>query len=106
MKKLEVANVNSKLLLTVNSEIFSSSSAIVIVSRDDYEAFLRDLEEDPELRSNVNLYKVSKKKTASTQDMAMADDEMDDDAPEVPIEELLEDLTLDASDIEDDVDMI
>ena len=25
----------------------------------DYELFLRDLEEDPELRANVNLYKVS-----------------------------------------------
>ena len=31
----------------------------------DYELFLRDLEEDPELRANVNLYKVSNNKNLS-----------------------------------------
>jgi len=30
---------------------------------EDYEIFLRDLEEDPELRSGINLYKASDVKT-------------------------------------------
>ncbi|CAG8574926.1 5459_t:CDS:2 [Acaulospora colombiana] len=59
----------------------------------DYETFLQDLEEDPELRQNVNLYKST---VSMDVDMATEEDaEEEEGFPEVGIEELLEDLTLD-----------
>ncbi|RHZ80548.1 hypothetical protein Glove_134g185 [Diversispora epigaea] len=70
----------------------------------DYEMFLQDLEEDPELRQNINLYKTSTTTTTITtttttitttsMDIDNVTEENDDDFPEVGIEELLEDLTL------------
>lgn len=66
----------------------------------DFETFLRDLEEDPELRQGVNLYKdadhVVRKppRTEATGDMVDSDEE-GEDAPEVPLEELMEDLHID-----------
>lgn len=51
--------------------------------------FLRDLEEDPEFRSNINLYKATDKPKME-----------EEEELEIPIEELLEDMTLD-----DDVEM-
>lgn len=54
---------------------------------DEYEAFLRDLELNPELRFKMNLYANEdyRSEMAST---------VGDDIPTVPIEELIEDLTL------------
>jgi len=54
---------------------------------DEYEAFLRDLELDPEMRFKMDLYKNEdyRSEMAST---------VGDDIPTVPIDELLEDLTL------------
>ncbi|KAI9139720.1 NMD3 family-domain-containing protein [Paraphysoderma sedebokerense] len=67
----------------------------------DYEAFLRDLEEDTELRSSVNLYKNTEvlkrqeeQRLAGMQQGAMDQDDEDQDFPEVSLEELLDDLTL------------
>jgi len=63
---------------------------------DEYEAFLKDLEQDPDLRFNINLYKNEdyRSEMAST---------VGDDVPTVPIEELIEDLTLgDDEDVEGD----
>ncbi|KAF9577691.1 hypothetical protein BGW38_006935, partial [Lunasporangiospora selenospora] len=62
----------------------------------DYELFLRDLEEDPELRSTINLYKSNQPKKEA--DMAMSDNESDfeeEDFPEVQLDELLDSLKLD-----------
>jgi nonsense-mediated mRNA decay protein 3 len=61
---------------------------------DEYEAFLSDLEQNPELRFNINLYKNGdyRPEIEST---------IGDDAPTVPIEELFEDLTLGYDDEED-----
>ncbi|KAJ2546403.1 ribosome-binding protein, partial [Coemansia sp. RSA 1836] len=74
----------------------------------DFETFLRDLEEDPELRQSINLYKDSSAVKRPTTDM-MNDDDDDEEAPEVPLEELLEDLTIGGGDDDDeeydDVDM-
>ncbi|KAJ2318191.1 ribosome-binding protein, partial [Coemansia sp. RSA 2681] len=74
----------------------------------DFETFLRDLEEDPELRQSINLYKDSSAVKRPTTDM-MNDDDADEEAPEVPLEELLEDLTIGGGDDDDeeydDVDM-
>jgi nonsense-mediated mRNA decay protein 3 len=56
---------------------------------EDYELFLRDLEEDPEMRSSVNLYKVSDVKMAGPtkgRGGKRAHYAMDVDEPEVPAE--------------------
>ncbi|KAJ2800098.1 ribosome-binding protein [Coemansia guatemalensis] len=79
----------------------------------DFEAFLRDLEEDPELRQGINLYKDTSiierpsGHAAGATDAMLGDedDEDGDDAPEVPLEELLNDLKLASSDEADDEDM-
>ncbi|KAJ2819029.1 ribosome-binding protein [Coemansia furcata] len=70
----------------------------------DFETFLRDLEEDPELRQSINLYKDSSAVKRPVTDMD--DDEFEDEeAPEVPLEELLEDLTIGDDEDYEDVDM-
>jgi len=74
----------------------------------EYEMFLRDVEEDDELRAALALYKNTnkkKKKPAQAMDvdaMSVAETEhtADDDAPRVNMDELLEDF--DELDIEDD----
>ncbi|CAG8541670.1 2551_t:CDS:2 [Paraglomus brasilianum] len=65
----------------------------------DYEMFLRDLEEDPELRQSVNLYKNKKLKTEMEIDGAEADEEEEADFPEVRLDELMEDLTIQDDDV-------
>ncbi|KAI9148152.1 60S ribosomal export protein NMD3 [Paramyrothecium foliicola] len=58
----------------------------------EYEMFLRDVEEDEELRAALALYKTQKKPTAADA-MSVAETDMTgDDAPQVNMEELLEDL--------------
>ncbi|KAJ2634019.1 ribosome-binding protein, partial [Coemansia sp. RSA 1287] len=72
----------------------------------DFEAFLRDLEEDPELRQGVNLYHDSNFVARPDAGNAMVDDddEEGDDAPEVPLEELLNDLAIGGdSDVDDEM---
>ncbi|CAG8496610.1 9786_t:CDS:2 [Dentiscutata erythropus] len=64
----------------------------------DYELFLRDLEEDSELRQNINLYK-SNNNAMDIDTTVEENNDEDDDFPEVKLEELLDELTLD-----DDVD--
>ncbi|ORZ40245.1 RNA binding protein [Catenaria anguillulae PL171] len=72
----------------------------------DYEQFLRDLEEDPELRAAVDLYKDPEyeakqlalaQQAASAGDMDM-DEDVEEDFPEIDLGELLEDMTLDDKD--------
>jgi len=80
----------------------------------DMEAMRQDLEEDPELRRHVNMYRqeLPEKKKAPVAMEAMEaqqadptdipvgddDDDLDEDAPEVPLAELLEGLTLTTGD--------
>jgi len=59
---------------------------------EDYEYFLRELEEDKELRANVNLYKDQAVAVTAT-DEEMTDGEVDD-IPQVPLEELLDGLSI------------
>lgn len=55
----------------------------------DYEAFLQELEEDQELRQTINMYKAGEEPAPQTED----EDEMeDDDAPEIGIDELLDEI--------------
>jgi nonsense-mediated mRNA decay protein 3 len=62
----------------------------------DMERFMRDLEEDPELRSQINLYKDSDAMSRMARgDADMNDaDEDDEEFPEVQLEELLDELTI------------
>ena len=56
---------------------------------------LQELEEDPEMRSKMALYRdpgYNPAADAQLRDSAMTDDD-DGDLPEVPLEELLDDLT-------------
>ncbi|KAJ1835700.1 ribosome-binding protein [Coemansia sp. RSA 2711] len=71
----------------------------------DFEAFLRDLEEDPELRQGINMYRDHNVVTRSADAMADDDDDEEgDDAPEVPLEELLNNLAIgDSTDVDDDM---
>ncbi|KAK9863784.1 hypothetical protein WJX84_009015 [Apatococcus fuscideae] len=64
---------------------------------DDMERFLQELEEDPEMRAKVALYKDGKYAAAMEQIAnrnAMTEDgnEDDEDLPEVPLDELLDDM--------------
>jgi len=66
-----------------------------------YEEFLRDLEEDPEMRSQVNLYKVAE----APESMHTEGTDIEDDFPDVGVDELLDmvdDLTLGGDTNEDD----
>jgi nonsense-mediated mRNA decay protein 3 len=58
----------------------------------DYMDFMEDLEEDPILRQNVNIY-ADKEKMENT--MAVDVDELEDDAPKITLQEMLEDLVID-----------
>ncbi|KAJ2717255.1 ribosome-binding protein [Coemansia spiralis] len=75
----------------------------------DFEAFLRDLEEDPELRQGVNLYRDADavRAAGASADAAMndSDEEEGDDAPEIPLEELLNSLAIDSDGGDDGMDM-
>lgn len=55
----------------------------------EYELFLRDVEEDEELRAAMALYRDQKR---AEDEMSMADTEADDDAPRVNMDELLDDF--------------
>ena len=68
----------------------------------EYESFLRDVEEDEELRAALALYKNTKKTKPQDPDaMSVAETEMtvDDDGPKINMEELLDDF--DELDIQD-----
>lgn len=60
----------------------------------DYEQFLQELEEDQELRQTINLYKgpTPAKRVQQDLDAMDTDTEDEDDLPEIPIEELLEEM--------------
>ncbi|OLL22432.1 60S ribosomal export protein NMD3 [Neolecta irregularis DAH-3] len=60
----------------------------------DYEEFLRDLEEDTEMRSMVNVYKHKDRPTKmeGLDEGIVGEDEDDADFPEIPIEELLDEM--------------
>lgn len=63
----------------------------------DYNEFLEDLEEDPELRQNVNIFKDSKR-----QQMPVDTNDMDDPSvPRITLEEMLDDLVLDDAEMGD-----
>lgn len=65
----------------------------------DYEQFLQELEEDEELRQTVNLYReANPRKKAADEVSEMETDDGEDNLPDIPIDELLDemnDMTID-----------
>jgi nonsense-mediated mRNA decay protein 3 len=59
--------------------------------------FMDDLENDPQYRQNVNIYKRKHDTLAPVQE---TDDE-DDERPKISLEEMLDDLVLDDAEMED-----
>ncbi|KAJ0402209.1 hypothetical protein P43SY_008073 [Pythium insidiosum] len=60
----------------------------------DYEQFLDDLEEDREMRRQINVYKDESKMAEAQEDGDAMCDDGDDEAPAIPLHELLDDLTV------------
>lgn len=58
--------------------------------------FLDDLENDPQYRQNVNIYK-----NRNTLPPVQETDDEDDDRPRISLEEMLEDLVIDDAEMED-----
>ncbi|KAL9304307.1 hypothetical protein ACSQ67_021570 [Phaseolus vulgaris] len=65
----------------------------------EYEQFLKDLEENPDMRFNISLYR---NKEYQPSEMASVTD--GDELPSVPLDELLADLDLSGGEDEDEED--
>jgi nonsense-mediated mRNA decay protein 3 len=88
------------------------AAAAAAAGEDDEEAFLEELEEDPELRARVALYRdrnapLPQPRGRDAMDDGEGGSDDDDDFPEVPLEELLEEMSLggapsDMDDVEED----
>lgn len=64
---------------------------IFLSFQSDYNEFLDDLEEDPDMRQNINIFKDSKK-----QQMAVDVNDLEDPSlPQITLEEMLDDLVID-----------
>jgi len=61
------------------------------------DAFLNDVEDDPDFRQNMNLYKVKDAEKILEEQRRMDEDNMEDNnnADDIGLEELIDDLTLD-----------
>lgn len=69
-----------------------SEAAHPYTDNKDYDDFLAELEEDPTCRQEINIYK-NPAKIAPT--IAVDSDEVDPSVPEITLEEMLDDLTID-----------
>lgn len=63
----------------------------ILTSFSDYNEFLDDLEEDPEMRQHINIFKDAKKQQIAVD----VNDMIDPSAPQITLEEMLDDLVLD-----------
>lgn len=58
----------------------------------DYEMFLRDVEEDAELRGMMNLFKDGQAVVEEEVEMVVSEEEPEDDFPDINMEELLDEF--------------
>jgi nonsense-mediated mRNA decay protein 3 len=58
----------------------------------DFELFLRDVEEDTELRAGLNVYKAQQQQAADAMDVEESDVDSDDEQVRIPLEQLMEDM--------------
>ncbi|KAG1140439.1 hypothetical protein G6F37_008024 [Rhizopus arrhizus] len=59
----------------------------------DMELFMRDIEEDPEFRSNINIFK-SQQNNAAVQQQEDVQDMSDEELPEISLEEMLDEMAI------------
>lgn len=75
-------------------KIYNTSCVLHVVLREmiliysEYNEFLDDLEEDPELRQNINIFRDSRKQ------IPVDTDEIDPSIPQITLEEMLDDLVI------------
>ena len=81
----------------VDNEVLRKTD--VARAEDEYEDFLADLEEDKELRAAINIYRNPE---ISATPIAEDGAEEDDDRPDIPLDELLDDMTLQDAEAEPD----
>jgi nonsense-mediated mRNA decay protein 3 len=64
-------------------------------TENDMELFLRDIEEDPEFRSTINIFKTTKSTSTTVEtNEATEDGDSEDELPEVALEEMLDEMTI------------
>jgi len=99
-KRVRARNWKLKELAMEEENAGEKTKAEVAKAEQDYELFLRDIEEDPELRGMINLYK-NPNIQAEPDDEMIDESEAEEDFPEIQLEELLDELTLeDKEDVE------
>ncbi|KAG1130589.1 hypothetical protein G6F60_004255 [Rhizopus arrhizus] len=59
----------------------------------DMELFMRDIEEDPEFRANINIFK-SQENNAAVQQQEDVEDMSDEELPEISLEEMLDEMAI------------
>ncbi|EIE88232.1 hypothetical protein G6F46_004810 [Rhizopus delemar] len=59
----------------------------------DMELFMRDIEEDPEFRANINIFK-SQQNNAAVQQQEEVQDMSDEELPEISLEEMLDEMAI------------
>ncbi|KAI7902429.1 NMD3 family-domain-containing protein [Cokeromyces recurvatus] len=69
----------------------------------DMELFMRDIEEDPELRSTINIFK--NVNVPAVENNTMTDDE-EEELPEISLEEMLDEMTINMDDPDEDEEMM
>ena len=72
------------------------TGSVTSTGNDDYNEFLADLEEDPELRQNVNVYKDAKKIAVDSESEVGDGDQ--EAFPQITLAEMLDDLVLEEMD--------
>lgn len=69
----------------------------------DMELFMRDIEEDPEFRSTINIFKNNAYDPQAKSDNDMTDAEEEEDFPEISLEEMLDELHINADGPDDEL---
>ncbi|KAG0732445.1 hypothetical protein G6F62_014264 [Rhizopus arrhizus] len=59
----------------------------------DMELFMRDIEEDPEFRANINIFK-SQENNVAVQQQEDVEDMSDEELPEISLEEMLDEMAI------------
>ncbi|KAG0737352.1 hypothetical protein G6F62_009704 [Rhizopus arrhizus] len=59
----------------------------------DMELFMRDIEEDPEFRANINIFK-SQQNNAAVQHPEEVENMSDEELPEISLEEMLDEMAI------------
>ena len=83
-----VRNRKRKWKLKHMDNLGLETGSVTSSGNNDYNDFLEDLEEDPDLRQNINVYKDANKMKVQVED---SDTE---DCPQITLEEMLDDLVI------------